>query len=53
MRIIAVLILLVSAVWIWQGWPEVDAYMAADAVTKSDYLIAKMNRQPFEFPTRE
>lgn len=53
MRILASLAIIAGVIWVYQGWPEVKAYMDADAVTKSEYLIAKTNRQPFEFPTRE
>jgi len=50
------LIVAVAVIWagikVWEGWPEVASYMAADDLTKTDYLIAKMNRQPFEFPSK-
>lgn len=51
-RILAIVLIVITAVHLWQGIPEVRAYMAADDLAKTDYLIAKMNRQPFEFPSK-
>ena len=49
-RIIAFLVLVVIMLRIIAAVPEIRAYMAADAVTKADYLIAKTNGRSFEFP---
>lgn len=50
MRIIAIIVLVLGVLHVIKGWPEVEAYMSADPKVKADYLIAKTNRQPFEFP---
>jgi hypothetical protein len=52
MRILALIIAGLLLAHVWKGWPEVSAYMSADAITQADYLIAKTNRQKFEFPER-
>jgi hypothetical protein len=51
-RILAIVVIAITAVHLWKGIPEVGAYMAADDLTKTDYLITKMNRQPWEFPSK-